>query len=201
MHRIFAAALILGLLLGAASCAKLSEFGREFDPRERPEVEAYQQAIEPYLSEGAIYNGPASEMLLTALPLTWPVRRAMVHREAAAFAYDQKREGRRLADMKAEQQQGLVVMLRVYVPERRYNDLTEPRSSWRVFLQGPEGERLRPRDLRRVVTRSALNKALYPFWDHWSRLYRIRFERIDWPRAELKVAGPPGQTGVELRLK
>lgn len=201
MQRIITAAIVACLLLGASSCAKVNEFRREFDPRQRPEVTAYHQVIDPYLAEGAIYNGPASEMLLTALPLTWPVRRAMVRREAAAFSYDKAHEQKRLDDAKADQEKGLVVMLRVYVPERRYNDLTEARSSWRIFLLGPDGSRLHPVDIRRITTRSAINQALYPFWDHWSRLYRIRFKPTDWQRAKLEVSGSPGRATVPLLLK
>jgi hypothetical protein len=198
---------LLALLLGLASCQTIGEITQEFDPRARPEVLAYGQAIKPYLAQGAVYDGPATELLAKALPLTPAVRRAMVARRAAAFDLDQAARAKEAADQTAALNRGLEVMLSVFMPDTRWNDLTSSRPAWRVFLKMPDQRQLRPVDARLVKKRSAINQALYPFWGPWDRLYRLRFDLKPadgryGPKTGVKLvlAGPPGQAEIPLLL-
>lgn len=201
---------LLTCLAALAGCQGVSDLARQYDPRQKPPQEAYEAAIDPFLVTGRIYSGPATEMLARALPLNLPVRAAMARRRAAAYALDAKASADLEAGQKAEAGRWAEVLLAVFVPERDWNDLTDANPTWRLWLASPDGRvRVKPADLRRIRQRNALNRALYPFWDDWSRLYAIKFPRADadgrqpWDaqgRAELIVAGAPGLASLSLRM-
>ncbi|MBI5523614.1 MAG: hypothetical protein HY910_13375 [Desulfarculus sp.] len=192
------AILALGLLAG---CQKLQNLKEEFDPRLSQADQAYQGAVEPYLAQGVVRGGPATEMQAKALPLTPTVRRAWAQRAALAQSLDQAATAQLLAQEEAEAAKGLEVVLSLYVPERQWSDLTAPRPDWRVFIQDGAGQRLEPQDIRliRERERSALNQSLYYFWGPWDRLFRVRFDRPA-PPARLVITGAPGRVEMPLKL-
>jgi hypothetical protein len=191
----------LGLALILAGCQSLGNLGREYDPRERPEQKAYEQDLAPYLARGTVHQGPATELMVTVLPLTPAVRRAMADREAAARGWDQARARARLAELDAEAAAGLEVMVCLYAPEKARADLLAARPDWTLALTGADGKTVGPGDVRLVKDRDALREALYPFWGPWDRLHRLRFPGLTpgQSQATLTVSGAPGRT--ELRLK
>lgn len=200
MRRASAAALLvfLGLLAG---CQKLQDLKEEFDPRLSRADQAYQEAVEPYLAQGVVRGGPATEMQAKAMPLTPTVRRAWGQRLALAQGLDQAATAQLLAQEEAEAAKGLEVVLSLYVPERQWSDLTVARPDWRLFIQDGAGRHLEPLDLRliRERERSALNQSLYYFWGPWDRLYRVRFAAPA-PPARLVITGAPGRVEMPLKL-
>lgn len=202
--RVTAPALSLALLVALAllaGCQRLQGLKEEFDPRLSQADQAYQGAVEPYLAQGVVRGGPATEMQARALPLTLAVRRALVQRLALAQSLDQAATAQLLAQEEAEAARGLEVVLSLYVPERQWSDLTAPRPDWRLFIEDGAGRRLEPQDIRliRERERSALNQSLYYFWGPWDRLYRVRFEAPAAP-ARLVVTGAPGRAEMPLKL-
>jgi hypothetical protein len=192
----------LGLMLVLAGCQSLGDLGREYDPRDLPEQKAYEQAIAPYLAKASVHQGPATELLVTALPLTPAVRRAMANREAAARGWDQARAEARLAELDADAAAGLEVMVCLYAPEKARADLLAARPDWTLALTGADGKALSPGDVRLVKDRDALREALYPFWGPWDRLHRLRFPGLapGQGEARLSVSGAPGRTELKLNL-
>ena len=195
--------LILAMLLWLAlpACQATQELGQEFDPRAQPAQVAYEQAIAPYQAQAALRQGPATELLAKALPLTTGVRRAMLEREATALDLSPQRRQAREADHQAEAAQGLKVALSLYVPDKKLNDLTAQRPSWRVFLLTPQGQRLEPTGRRLIKKRTPLLEAFYPFWGLWDRLYYLTFALPPGvTRAELVITGAPGKASLPLKL-
>ncbi len=209
MKRRLALVIIPALLLAGVACQGLKKVAYDLDPSQRPAEAAYRQAIAPFISKGEVYHGPATELLIRALPLVTPVRLAMARRKAAAYDLDQDQLQKEL-DLAREDGAGdLEVMVAVYMPEEQWNNLDSRRPSWRVYLKPPSGPKLHAVDARRIKERSALNQALYPFWGMWSRLYRLRFPlkpdaKGRYPNSEgakLIIAGPPGMVELPLKLR
>lgn len=194
--------LLLGLALGLAAlagCGTATWLKDKFDPRQPGVDQEYHAALEPYLVTAEVYAGPATEMKAAILPLTWPVRRAMVLRSAAALGLDEAEKQRRLADQGRDAAGELEILLSVYVPESKWNDLAAAKPDWRVFLVDGSGARQAPLDVRRIKDRSALNEALYYFWGPWDKLYRLRFKPASGP-ARLMITGAPGSDAQPLKL-
>jgi hypothetical protein len=188
-------------MLVLAGCQTVGDLTRDYDPRERPEQKAYEQAVEPYLARGAVHQGPATELMVTVLPLTPAVRRAMASREAAARGWDRARMEARLAELDADAAAGLEMMVCLYAPEKARADLLAARPDWTLALTGADGKTVSPGDVRLVKDRDALREALYPFWGPWDRLHRLRFPGLAPGQSEatLTVSGAPGR--AELRIK
>lgn len=189
-------ALALAALAGCGTAAWLKD---KFDPRQPGVDQDYQAALEPYLTSAEVYAGPATEMKAAILPLTWPVRRAMVERSAVALGLDPAEKERQLADQGRDAAGDLEVLVSVYVPERKWNDLTAAKPDWRVFLVDGSGARQAPVDVRVIKDRTALHEALYYFWGPWDKLYRLRFKPASGP-ARLLITGAPGSDAPALKL-
>ena len=131
-------------------------------------------------------------------------------REAQAFDLDEKQRRKKLADQKAAQKRGPEVVLSVFVPEKKWNDLAGPKPDWQVYLVNSRGERQSPVDRRHIKERSAIREALYFFWGAWSRLYRFRFSPIGADgrpfltpgekTACLLISGAPGSAKITLKM-
>jgi len=202
--------ILLVMLLAGVACQTMKKVAYDLDPSQRPAEAAYREAIAPYISKGEIYHGPATELLIRALPLVTPVRLAMARRKAAAYDLDQAQLEQELAAARKDGAGDLEVVAAVYMPEEQWNNLDSQRPSWRVYLKPATGPKLHAVDARRIKKRSALNQALYPFWGMWSRLYRLRFPfkpdaKGNYPGTQgtvkLIIAGPPGMVELPLRLK
>lgn len=202
--------LALVLVFSGASCQKVRELSQKFNPSKKPAQAAYENTVSPYVAEGAIYHGPAVELLATAMSLAPTVRRAMVTREVEAFDLDETQRQKKLADQEAAQKRGPEVVVSVYVPEKNWNDLAGAKPDWQLYLVNARGERQKPVDRRHIKERSALREALYFFWGTWSRLYRFRFSHTGADgrpflapgenSAYLLISGAPGSAKIKLKL-
>jgi len=193
-------ALALALALAAlAGCGTAAWLKDKFDPRQPGPDQDYQAAIAPYLATAEVYSGPATEMKAAILPLTGPVRRAMVERSALALGLTPEEKARRLDEQARDAAGDLEIVVSVYVPERKWNDLTAAKPDWRVYLLDAAGARQAPLDARVIKERTALNEALYYFWGPWDKLYRLRFRPVSGP-ARLVITGAPGSDAPVLKL-
>ncbi|CAO0823453.1 Lipoprotein [Desulfarculales bacterium] len=194
--------LLLAMLALAAGCQQLADLKEEFDPRLSKADQAYQAAVEPYLTLGVVYKGPATEMKARVLPLTPTVRRAVALRTAQALAQDQAGGQRLQEEAQADLARNLEVVVSLYVPERHWSDLTADKPDWRLVILDGAGQRLEPIDIRliREKERSALNQTLYYFWGPWDRLFLVRFAAPQAPPARLLVTGALGLVEIPLKL-
>lgn len=208
--RRMAAVLILALAL-ATACSTVRDAYHEFDPRPKPADAAFRAVVKKYMQEGSIHSGPATELLVEALPANWEVRRAWVERRAEAFAWTPAQKAKDLADQKAEYAKYNTVLGSVYVPDMKWNNLGENEANWRVYLVNKKGQRVEPVDVRHIKQRTAINEAIYPFWGKWSRLYLVKFPAKGPDgspflapgenSAKLIITGAPGQVTLNLLMR
>jgi hypothetical protein len=135
---------------------------------------------------------------------TWqaaPVREARALQLAAWKEMTPAERDTLLAAERAEGERCEDFFLAFYTSDRRANDLSSPRSTWRIVLAVPgEGEMLPERV--ETVTIDPTLQALYPYLGTFDLAYRIRFPRWkgDRPLAEvpfeLVIAGALGK--IEL---
>lgn len=196
-------ALLLACLAGCSSFMSEGRVSWKAGAEARPEQLAYQEAIEPFVVEASIYNGMATQLMCSVMPLNPTVRTARVQRIAAARGWDRDRTQRALEAALAEHQERYQVLISVYVPEAKSNNLADKKPQWLVYLAGPDGQRTPPTDRGRISQRTLLNEALYPFWGLWDNLYLFSFPKSTVPKgdkARLFITGAGGQAAVDIQL-
>lgn len=206
------AAVILALtLMAAVGCSSVKDAYHEYDPRPRPADVAFAEVLEKYLVKGSIHHGAATEMLADVVPANWAVRSAWVERRAEAFAYTPAQKAKELADQRAEYENYNTIFASVFVPDKKWNNLDDQETNWRVYLINATGERIEPVDVRRIKKRTAIHEAIYPFWGPWSSLYLVKFPINDAKgkpflapgenQATLLVTGAPGREDFKLVIR
>ncbi|MCB2185473.1 MAG: hypothetical protein KQJ78_03580 [Deltaproteobacteria bacterium] len=194
---------LLGCLaaLAVAGCQAASHLAGEVDPRGRPAEQAYREVLDRYLVEKKDHTETVLNLMVTALPLNWPVRQAQVGRLAAAFLLEPAQKEEKLAGQREDFAKYDAVVVSFYTAEKSWNRLAGFQSPWRVFLSGPVG-RVAPADIRRISEKNPQNEALYPFWGQWSDLYILRFPKTGDPApTTLVVTGPAGRVELPLELR
>jgi len=206
-------ALALCCLLAAAlcGCQTAKKIGAEFDPAQRPEQQAYLAVIEPDLAQAQDHDGVAMVMNAAALPLNEAVRQAQIQRRVAAFDLGPKAQAQAQAEAASALAKFHDVILGLYVPEDKWNNLASSEPTFVVYLQTPDGRKASPLDRRRLTRRAAIDEALYPFWGPWSKLYLMRFGLNDGDgkpllaegqnTVDLVITGAPGTLRLPLRLR
>ncbi len=198
--------LLMILALALSACQRITDLSQDFDPRLRPEDQKYQAVIDSHLAKDSIYDGPATDAHFTALPLGMKVRKAIVDRKVLAFEPTPAQAQKLLADQEKAGQEALEVLLSVFLPESKWNDLERANPTYRAYLVSPKGQRVEPFDRRLIKERSSINHTLYYFWGPWDRLYLLRFPKttasgepvvID-GKCSLVMTGPPGQAKLPL---
>jgi hypothetical protein len=120
---------------------------------------------------------------------TWQapaVREARVLQLAAWKDLTAAEREKLLAAERAEAERYEDFFLAFYTSDRRANDLSSPRSSWRIALAVPgEGEMLPERV--EAVTIDPTLEALYPYLGKFDLAYRIRFPRWTGDRPLVEV--------------
>jgi hypothetical protein len=196
-------ALLTGLLAFSWGCQSWRDGSGGLDPRPQPAQSAYEQAIAPYLGQVKIYAGPATGLIANALPLTAAVRRAQAEREAEARSLSPEQRRELMARQMEEAAAGFEVVVSVSTPALIDNQLDSSNSSWRVFIELDDGRQLDPVDVREIKARErgALLQALYPFWEYWDKLFRLRFTPLPAvSSARLAFSGPEGNCALEIKL-
>ncbi len=196
MNRAAAWALVVVGLVWFVGCGGLASKLNPMSPAER----TYWEVASRYLVRAGVYQGPATRLIIKALPLNWAVRRAQLRREAAAYGWSKTRLSAALNQAKADSAKWEEVAIAVFTPNPKANDLDQPNPSWRVYLKA--GDKLMaPVDIRALRKRTPRALMLYPFWDPWSRLYILRFKALGQPKAKLVITGPGGRAELGLVLR
>lgn len=106
-----------------------------------------------------------------------PFRRAYVREYARLYALTPTQEADLLAAELADDRDNLVLVVSLYTPERRTNDLNPARGFWEVRLENARGDTMPPYSVTRLDTRNPLWRTLFPTFGPHDVLYELRFER------------------------
>jgi len=178
----------------------------------KPDTPPYTKVIEKWSSDGTVYRGIESRLILHA------TYRGLEFREAYAREYGERYrlEGYRIEKLVeqegAEYERAEEFFLAVSSPNERWNDLDRSESVWRLYLKNDSGERVEPVTIRRVDEESPLFREFYPKLDQWSRGYIVTFPKYgetgevplindDTRRFTLVITGALGHTEIEWRVK
>jgi len=137
---------------------------------------AYQETFEQWTKEARIYDGFETQLFICATFKSLPLRMAFVQEHARVYGLLPREKGKMEADQKAASQSSLDFVIAAYVPDDKYNDFSQTKSVWSIFLENGEGEREEPLEVRRLSEQDgAALKYFYPYFTPWKRAYLVRF--------------------------
>ncbi|MFQ5585817.1 MAG: hypothetical protein ACE5GF_03225 [Thermodesulfobacteriota bacterium] len=178
----------------------------------KPDGPPYSRLIEKWTSEGKVYRGMESRLVVHATYRGWGLREAYVREYEKRYRLDSYQREKLLAGEKARYEEGEEFFLAVYTPEGRWNDLDRSDSVWKLYLKNDRDERVSPVEVRRVDEESPLIREFYPDLDPWSYGYVVIFPKYS-EKGELPlindetrsftliITGVLGQTEITWRLK
>lgn len=186
----------LALLLALAACSNRPGYALSQRPDDAPRVQdrSYYDLLDRYTRFQSGYDGLDHRFYLAATWESWPFRQRRVEAMADFLNLPESDTQAELARERAEARQFVDFFLGFYTAESRWNDLSSPRTIWRLELEYPDGTTTLPVRVERIHRPDATLQALYgylaPFWVG----YRVRFPRADGGPMSLE----PGDT---LRLR
>jgi len=164
------------------------------NPSLGPEAEAWAAARQRFTRSARFYDRLESHSTGSATWQAPEVRRSRAEQVAAWRAMTSEERQALVAAEEAEAARWDEFLLALYTTDAKANDLDAPRSSWRVALVRPEGEKL-PAEVRSLPATPEL-RALYPAIRDHDLVYRIRFARSSSAGEgpfTLRIAGSEGR--------
>ncbi|MFQ5329757.1 MAG: hypothetical protein ACE5D4_07200 [Thermodesulfobacteriota bacterium] len=187
------------------SCAKRGEV----KPDGRP---PYAKVIVKWTSEGSVYRGIESRLILHATYRGLEFREAYAREYGERYRLDGYRIEKLVEQERKEHERADEFFLAVSTPDEGWNDLERDDSIWRLYLKSNSGERVEPVAIRRVDEESPLFREFYPKLDQWSRGYIVSFPKYsatgerplindDTSRFTLIITGLLGHTEIEWQME
>lgn len=135
--------------------------------------EEYEPVIKSHLQSDRIYDGFYNRYQVTAILLTSDLQNLILQRTGSYQQWD-------LGKLKSEKEKSFQEMgtttkafLSFYSPDLQYDDLSQPNSIWKVYLETPGGRfEGKVKKIRKKLV-EVVN--LYPFHNRWSTAYEVTF--------------------------
>lgn len=169
------------LLLALGACSNRPGYALSQRPDDAPRVRdpGYYDVLERYTAYESGYDGLDHRFYLAATWESWAFRQRRIAALASFLSLPPGEvEAMRLRE-RAEAAQFVDFFIGLYTAESRWNDLSSPRTIWRLELELPDGETVLPARVERILRPNANVQALYgyltPFW----AAYRVRFPATD----------------------
>lgn len=165
-------------------------------------ISAEQEAVLQEYSDGeSEYVGFYNNFEYRATLKNSSVRQALLELLAQYYQWDSEKllseRNKSLQEMASETE----VFLSFYTPDRRNDNLTDPKSIWKIYLDvGDRRYEGKPRKLRRNL---AELQALYPYHTRWNTPYAVVFpiptSAIETQISVVTVTGPLGTRSVRFK--
>ncbi len=159
------------LLFGVLSCASAPKGGGSVESQYKKEVRRWTQ-------EARIYELFQTRILARATMKSEEYRRAFVnyYTEVYLLEPEQKEalwDRHRQASERTEE-----FFLEVFTPDFHLNNLEDPDSFWKVYLEDSSGQRYKPIRIESVDEPFQHIQAFYPYVSQWSRFYDVYFPKL-----------------------
>ncbi|MGC4116441.1 MAG: hypothetical protein QM765_18065 [Myxococcales bacterium] len=163
---------------------------------DREAEKRYQDVLGQWTRRAEIYDGLDSQAFLAATFQPLVFREARVERVAAFGSLPKADAEAMLAQERQKHAAGLDFVLGLYANEKRFDDLANPDSVWKLALATEAGEEA-PLSIVKLDAADPNLRALYPYLDAYWTAYQIRFARTFANGAQVV---PATTQGLVLRL-
>ncbi|MDH4227712.1 MAG: hypothetical protein OEV59_08225 [Deltaproteobacteria bacterium] len=147
--------------------------------RQMLKSDAYTAALNRWTSTAKVYKDIEMRLSMTATFKSLEYRKAYVEEFARKYQIDTESKDRLLAreiETHGAYNEFFVV---AYTPLYQWNDLEQKKSVWKLYLMNKNGAKTLPIEITKVDHTEAFYIEFFPYLDHWSNAYVVKFPRYD----------------------
>ncbi|MEN8245053.1 MAG: hypothetical protein ABFS43_09145 [Thermodesulfobacteriota bacterium] len=166
---------IVTLVVFAAACRG----GKENQPiqytpdsRFNPE---YKAVFETWTQEDRIYKGFDCKLISAATYKSIPFRRAYTREYAKHYRLSPEEKDKLLKDQLDAADTYNEFIFAAYVPDKKWDDFPEEKSTWKIVLGVDSGARAAPVEIRKLERNNVVLKHFFPYVTPWKSVYLLRF--------------------------
>ncbi len=165
----------LSILLLMMSVAYASCVTRLSTPTGIPEVSVseYESIIESKTKKKEIYDGFYNQVTVEGTWLDSTVTEANLSHSARLFQWDEQKYKDEKTKAISKHSSSTEFFISFYTPERKQNDLSKPKSMWKIFLD-INGQRYEGKATK-VKSSVSEVQVMYPYFNRWSVPYLVTF--------------------------
>jgi hypothetical protein len=164
---------------------------------------AYELAIGSYSDGDAEYNGFYNNFQYKATILNSAIRSELINKQSEYYQWEHQKSLSENEKYEKEMAVETDIFLSFYTPDRRNDNLSDPKSIWRIFLD-VGGQRYEAK-VKKVRSLVAEIQALYPYHTRWNSPYLLSFPvataAIENQPTTLTITGPLGVKTVHFPAK
>ena len=165
----------LALVVSVAACRG----GKENQPiqytpdsRFNPE---YKAVFETWTQEDRIYKGFDCKLIAAATFKSIPFRRAYTREYAKHYRLSPEERDKLLKDQLDAADTYNEFIFAAYVPDKKWDDFPEEKSTWKIVLGIDSGARAAPVEIRQLERNNVVLKHFFPYVTPWKSVYLLRF--------------------------
>lgn len=140
--------------------------------------EDYKDVLETWTRSAKIYSGLESKAFVSATFHAPELRRAFAIAFPEIYGHGGKITRRELVDLTGDVEQYNNVVVALYTPNIKWNDLAKVDSIWRLTLIGSDEVAVGPAEIVQVKVDANL-RSVYPYIGRFDKLYLVRFPLAD----------------------
>ena len=142
------------------------------DSRSKPE---YKQVFEGWTKEDRIYKGFDCKLIAAATYKSMPFRRAYAQEYAELYRLNPVEQDKFLRDQEDAAATFIEFILAAYVPDKKWDDFQEEKSTWKLDLSIDGGAHVAPVEVRKLERDNVVLKHFFPYVTPWKSVYLLRF--------------------------
>ena len=142
------------------------------DSRFNPE---YKAVFETWTKEDRIYKGFDCKLIAAATYKSMPFRTAYTREYAKHYRLNAAEKEKLLKDQTDAAGTYNEFLFAAYVPEKKWDDFPEKKSTWKIDLRVDSGESTSPVEIRKLERNNVVLKHFFPYVTPWKSVYLLRF--------------------------
>jgi hypothetical protein len=159
-------------------------------------AEDYTAVLETWTRSAKIYGGLETKAFMNATFHAPELRRAFAIAFPEIYGHGGNVTRRELVDLTGDVEQYNNLVIALYTPETKWNDLAKVDSIWRLTLIGSDEVAVGPSEIVPVKVDANL-RAVYPYIGRFDKLYLVRFPLAD-PMGRMVLNND--STSIRLRV-
>jgi hypothetical protein len=166
---------ILALSVFAAGCKGGKEKQPiQYTPDSRFDPE-YKTVFETWTKEDRIYKGFDCKLIAAATYKSMPFRKAYTEEYAKLYRLSPAEKAKFMKDQVDAADTYNEFIFAAYVPDKKWDDFPEEKSTWRIIIRVDDGERTAPVEIRKLERNNVVLKHFFPYVTPWKSVYLLRF--------------------------
>ncbi len=157
-----------------------------------PERESYQAAVTAWTKESRIYHGLDTKLIAQATFKSLAFRRAYAAEYARVYRLSRQDTDKLVLDQERAAADYHDVVIAAYVPQKNWDDFSQHKSMWRIYITRDGIEQIEPLEIRKLKKKDPKLAYFYPYTTTWNSIYQARFPTTDPETGQVLLDDPAG---------